>query len=219
MNYLIVLMLLFKLTLSSPVTFELKAGEKEWFHILTSDIDCIITYYFAVQQGDDNDFNIEYQIFGPGNKYSPLIDIPKQSQGEWSFPAEHKGEYSFCFYGGESHNKIVDLEISHVCKAESPSKIGRKSNKQELNSLSKNYDQLEDLLDDSIDTIERQLHILDKNIQYYKIRNNRNQYTVSSTEQRIVWFSIYGILLIVGMSFIQIITLQVAFNKRRVNTV
>lgn len=51
---------------ASPLTFQLKKGEKECLYALTPDVDCTISYYFAVQQGESNDFDVNYRNICPG---------------------------------------------------------------------------------------------------------------------------------------------------------
>ena len=59
---------------ASPLTFELNKGRKECLYTLTPDIDCTISYYFAVQQGESNDFDVNYEIFAPDDKNKPIIE-------------------------------------------------------------------------------------------------------------------------------------------------
>ncbi|EJS44331.1 erp3p [Saccharomyces arboricola H-6] len=205
---------------ASPLTFELKKGQKECLYTLTPDVDCTISYYFAVQQGESNDFDVSYEIFAPDDKNKPIIERSGERQGEWSFVGQHKGEYSLCFYGGKAHDKIVDLEIKYTCERQDDARHERrKARKVQRNLRDSKIDPLQDSLENSIDMIERQLHVLEGNIQYYKTRNSRNHDTVCSTERRIVMFSIYGILLIVGMSFSQIAILEFIFKESRKHNV
>lgn len=67
----------------------------------------------------------------------------------------------------------------------------------------------------TVDKIEDQLDGLYKALQYYKTRNNRNQATVQSTESRIYYFSIFEVLLMVGMAFLQITIVQLFFRGSR----
>ena len=67
----------------------------------------------------------------------------------------------------------------------------------------------------TIDRIDAQLDGLYKAMQYYKTRNNRNQATVVSTESRIYYFSIFEVLLMVGMGFLQITIVQLFFRGSR----
>lgn len=201
---------------ASPITFELKKGQKDCFYTLTADTDCNISYYFAVQEGEGNDFEVNYEVFGPADKYVPILERSRERQGEWSFLGEHKGEYAFCFYGGKEHDKIIDLEINYKCEREEDIQAQRrKARKVQRNLRESKVDPLQESLENSVDKIERQLYLLERNMQYYKTRNNRNHYTVRSTDRRIVLFSTYGILLVIGMSCAQVLLLQWFFKNSR----
>lgn len=209
-----------RLVNSSPLTFELPKGSQECYYGLTTDTFCTIFYYFAVQHGEGNDFDVSYSIYGPDDTArtgKPIAERQNERQGEYSFLAEHKGEYAFCFYGGKAHDKIVDLEITQVC----PRLEGSRDEKRAARRASRNLreagdkDPLQDVLEESIDTIDEQLRTLERNLQNYKHRNIRNHYTVRSTERRIALFSAYGIALIIGMCIAQIAILQWFFQESR----
>ncbi|CAB4253186.1 similar to Saccharomyces cerevisiae YDL018C ERP3 Protein with similarity to Emp24p and Erv25p, member of the p24 family involved in ER to Golgi transport [Maudiozyma barnettii] len=207
---------------STPLTFELKKGQDECFYTLTSDIDCDITYYFSVQDAPKNDYEIGYKIYGPANHQQPIIERSNERQGEWEFLGDDKGEYKFCFEGGKHGDKIVDFEIKYDCKQNNDARSKNREERKKLRNLREVKTDAEDLqttLDDSIDKIERQLHMLESNMNYYLTRNSRNHLTVKSTESRIGWFSMYGILLVVGMSAAQILVLQWFFKQSRKNSV
>ncbi|CCK72530.1 Erp3p KNAG_0K01670 [Huiozyma naganishii CBS 8797] len=204
---------------ASPLTFELKGGQRECFYTLTPDVDCDVSYYFAVQQSANNDFKIGYEVFGPDSATEAIIRREGERQGEWGFVAEPKGEYSFCFYDPGHSDKVVDLEITYKCAKQDARDLRRAARKrQKPLGEAPGHDaaeQLQGSLENSVDTIERQLYQLERSMQYYKTRNNRNHDTVQSTERRIAMFSLYGIVLILGMSAAQIAVLQWFFKESR----
>ena len=67
----------------------------------------------------------------------------------------------------------------------------------------------------TVEKIDEQLDNLQRTLQYYKTRNNRNHATVKSTESRIYYFSIFEVLLMVGMAFLQITVVQLFFRGAR----
>lgn len=215
------------IAMASPLTFILGKGEQECFYTLTPDTDCEISYYFAVQHGDNNDYKLNYDIYGPDSSGKAIISRSGERQGEWTFVGDSKGEYSFCFDNPSQYNeRVVDLEIKYKCDRQGPLDVKRANRRQERNIVplkgvdaSENgsgmSEQLHRSLDDKLDVIERQLYLLERNMDYYSTRNERNHYTVSSTERRITLFSIYGILLIVGMSLGQILVLKWIFKESR----
>ncbi|CCC71854.1 hypothetical protein NCAS_0I01860 [Naumovozyma castellii] len=214
---------LFRLTCGSPLTIELNRNgndQRECYYILTTDLDCTISYYFAVQHGSNNDFYINYEIFAPDDQYKPIISKTHERQGEWAFVGEHRGEYKICFDSGNKNEKIVDFEINYKCNSGSSIKNAR-NERREKRKTRRNIkdtnggDALQQSIEDSLDNIERRLYSLESNMQYYKNRNQRNHHTVKSTEKRITMFSIYGILLIVAMCGIQLFVLEWVFKRSR----
>lgn len=208
---------------ASPLTFILGKGAQECFYTLTPDTDCEISYYFSVQHGEQNDYDLNYDIYGPESRGEAIISRKGERQGEWAFIGDSKGEYSFCFDNPSAYyERVVDLEIKYKCDRQGSVDVKRAGRRQERNIPSTKGGQSEGMseqlhrsLDDKLDTIERQLYMLERNMQYYSTRNDRNHYTVSSTVHRITMFSIYGILLIIGMSVGQIMVLKWYFNRSR----
>lgn len=204
----------------SPITFELTKGQRECFYAMTPDVGCRVSYYFAVQEGESNDFLVDYEIYAPSDRFNPILERFKERLGEWSFYAEHKGEYAFCFYGGETHNKIVDLDINYRCDQEDDARSQRRKHRKEQRRLRGSpNDPLQESLENSVDNIERQLYLLEQNMHYYENRNNRNHHTVRSTNSRIVLFSLYGILLVIGLGCAQVFILNWLFRVSRKHAV
>ncbi|KAH3678305.1 hypothetical protein WICMUC_001586 [Wickerhamomyces mucosus] len=185
----------------SALTIVLKAEEKSCYYIFTEKPKTSIGYYFAVQSGGD--FDIDYTIKGPDEKV--IVHEEKQRQGDWVFHADQVGEYEFCFSNEMSKyvEKVVDFEITLESdfKAELPN---GGSNPVEVDGIV-----------NSVESIETKLNAIGKKLQYYKTRNNRNQFTVKSTESRILYFSIYEMVLIVGMAILQVTVVQIFFSGSR----
>ncbi|GAV46630.1 hypothetical protein ZYGR_0A02230 [Zygosaccharomyces rouxii] len=216
MQHYLILLILLGIGLCSPVTFELPRGQTECFYTLTPEDHCTINYYFAVQGGQSNDNTVNYKIYDPSDKESPMIERSNIRLGEWSFPGELRGEYAFCFQGGNEHNKIVDLDIRHSCKNEADIWSERRKARREARHLRDLHnDPLQSSVENSVDKIEEQLYQLEINLMYYKARNKRNHHTVRSTDFRIMLFSIYGILLVIGMGLVEIIILKWFFRESR----
>lgn len=183
---------------------------------MTPKAHCTISYYFAVQNGEGNDYAVSYQIYEPGDNSYPMIERFDLRQGEWSFPAENRGEYAFCFEGGDEHNKILDLDIQHSCENEADIWSQRRRARKEARHLRNVHnDPLQSAVENSVDKIEEQLYLLERNLVYYKSRNKRNHHTVRSTDRRILLFSIYAILLVIGMGFAEVLILKWFFKESR----
>ena len=210
---------------ASPVTFILDRNKQECFYLLTPDIDCEITYYFSTQDDESskstatNDNILNYEIFGPDSSSVPMISKQNERKGHWRFIGDYKGEYSFCFQNPSSYDPIpVELELTYKCEKQSDLDKKRAIRRQEHkieHPIEQISEQLYTSLSDELDSLERQLYMLEENMEYYITRNARNHYTVTSTVNRITMFSIFGILLIIGMSWCQISVLKWIFNKSR----
>lgn len=197
---------LFSLISASALTFTLGAQEKSCFYIFTEKPRTSVNFYFAVQSGGS--FDVDYTIKNP--KGVIIHSDEKQRQGDFMINADEVGEYEFCFANGMSTfaEKVVDFEIkfqdeNDIYKAKMPVQPNSQPNTHVEG------------MQNTIDNIDLQLDNLLKALQYYKTRNNRNQATVRSTESRIYYFSIFEVLLMVGMAFLQITIVQIFFKGSR----
>lgn len=209
---------LIQLAASSSVSFEVLENKRECVYVMTPERDCTVSYFFSVQFGSNDDFDINYEVTSPENPNKPFIIRKDEQQGEWEFLAEQKGEYSFCFYSSLPNDKIVELDVKYQCDSTNDlrkQKLEAKKQKRMQEVNSDNEDDLQRSLDSKVEQIDRKLFTLEKNIAYYKSRNNRNQSTVISTSSRITYFSFYGILLVCAMGFAQIGLLKFLFKRSR----
>jgi hypothetical protein len=194
------LLLSFLLAIASaiPLTLKVPANDRQCLYADVDQLESKVGFYFAVQAGGA--FDIDVAILSPAGKV--LYNEPKEKQGEFSFAASEVGEYQFCFSNDMSTfaEKSIEFEIivdSSSLKAELPINTGEKeTNKVESSILS----------------IESRASNLLRTLQYYKTRNNRNESTVKSTESRIFWFSIFELLLMVGMAGLHVIIVQLFFT-------
>ncbi|CAR23739.1 Erp3p [Lachancea thermotolerans CBS 6340] len=180
---------------SSPITFTLFAGSKECFYVRTSDTNSVISYYYAVQRGADHRMDVNYDIFTPESPQVPEISRRGEPQGEWSFAAPHTGQYAFCFYSQEA-DRIVDLDIEVVALDKE-----QKSNSGSSEASAGKF-LLSEELGETLNLLEQQLTILEKNADYYRERSRRNRLTLEVVSLRIRRTSIIGLLFVLGVSFV-----------------
>ncbi|CAK7910076.1 protein Erp3p [[Candida] anglica] len=201
------LLCLFASVWGSALTFTLGAQETSCFYIFTTKPRTSISYYFAVQSGGA--FDVDYTIKNPRDEV--IVSEDKQRQGDFVFTADLVGEYEFCFANDMSTfaEKVVDFEI----KFESEEGMDFKADMPDQPN-SKPIAHVESM-QSTVDSIDSQLDGLLRTLQYYKTRNNRNQATVKSTESRIYYFSIFEVLLMVGMAALQITIVQLFFKGSR----
>jgi hypothetical protein len=206
-HLVLVLCLLVSAVAGSALTFTLGAKETSCFYIFTTKPRTTISYYFAVQSGGA--FDVDYTIKNPRQEI--IVSEEKQRQGEFVFTADITGEYEFCFANDMSTfaEKVVDFEI----KFDEEEGMDFKANMPDQPNT-KPIAHVESM-QATVDTIDQQLDDLLRTLQYYKTRNNRNQATVKLTELRIYYFSIFEVLLMVGMAFLQISIVQLFFKGSR----
>lgn len=206
-TYLLGLLTLLLTVSASALTFALGAQETQCYYILTERPRTSIGYYFAVQSGGA--FDIDYTIKNPRGEVLELGQ--KVRQGDYVVFADITGEYEFCFANGMSTfaEKVIDFEITFAeedhtdFRANLPEQPNAKPLQHVGNMVG------------TVDKIDKQLDDLQRTLQYYKTRNNRNHATVKSTESRIYYFSIFEVLLMVGMAFLQITVVQLFFRGAR----
>lgn len=198
--------MLAQLIAGSALTFILGAQETACYYVFTKKPNTQILYYFAVQSGGS--FDVDYKIKSPRGEIIVLED--KQRQGDFLFTADVVGEYEFCFSNGMSTyaEKVVDFEIKFEDDDQSfRANMPSQPNQQPIAHV--------ESMQDTVKKIDEQLDGLLRTLQYYKTRNNRNQATVKSTESRIYYFSIFEVLLMVGMAGLQIVIVQLFFKGSR----
>ncbi|KAG6034709.1 hypothetical protein E4U41_006427 [Claviceps citrina] len=188
---------------ATSLTYKLGANEKACFYADTKKDNEKMSFYFAVQSGGS--FDIDYVVEGPNAK--TILQGEKERQGDFVFTAQHAGEYSFCFINEMSTfaEKLVDFDIeveNEVRTARLPSKPGTTPEQTSA-------------LEESIFSISSKLSTISRNQKYFRTRENRNFSTVSSTEARIVRFSMIQIGLIVCMGALQVFIVRFFFQGAR----
>lgn len=191
---------------ATALTFTLAPNEKQCFYQFNNKPDSNIGYYFAVQAGGS--FDINYTIKGPDQVL--IVVEEKQRQGDYAFVAAKTGEYEFCFDNEMSTfaEKVVDFEIKVEDEDEASQMKANLPNAPTENTAVAGM-QL------SVNKIERTLNLLEHSLNYYKTRNNRNQSTVKSTENRIFWFSIFDLGLMMVMGAFQVAVVKFFFQGSR----
>ena len=192
-----------------PMTIKLAANERRCYFTEVIDVPSQIGFYFAVQSGGA--FDVDVSITGPDGvlKY----DEAKEKQGEFSFSVTSRGEYEFCFSNDMSTFAIKEVEFEIVVDSKDENFNGIRA---EL-PVQDNNDA--DQAEQTIVSIESRASNLLKTLKYYKTRNNRNQSTVKSTENRIFWFSCFELILMVGMACFHVAVVQFFFAGSRKNLV
>ena len=162
-------------------------------------------------------FDIDWDVTGPDGHI--LLSGSKERQGDYVFSAKQPGDFSFCFSNIFSTfaEKTIDFditaehEVNQEMAANLPIKLpqampGAEEKKAKIKEATMNIQYAFDRISSSISDYHRLMRIL-------STRDNRNLSTVLSTEQRIVWFSMSEIVMIIAMSFLQVFAIRKFFSK------
>jgi hypothetical protein len=180
-----------------PLTVKVPANGIECFYGQVHTVGIQIGFSYSVQSGGA--FDIDMTIRSPDGN---VVERQERSrEGEFGFRATHIGEYEFCFSNDMStfSDKTVefDIQIDSDIKAVLPPSVGDRDTER---------------VEQYVTSLEDQANDLIRSLQYYKTRNNRNQSTVKSTEARIFYFSVFEVLLMVGMGLLQVTIVQLFFT-------
>lgn len=191
---------------ATALTFVLPANDKQCFYAFNNRQNSNIGYYFAVQAGGA--FDVNYTIKGPNR--AVIVEMEKQRQGDYLFNADQIGEYEFCFDNEMSTfaEKVIDFEIKTEDDLEAKKIKANLPMAPTENSAVENMQTL-------VETIEQKLSTLENALNYYKTRNNRNQSTVKSTKNRIYWFSLFDLGLMLAMAAFQVMVVKFFFQGSR----
>jgi hypothetical protein len=187
---------------ATALTFKLGASERACFYVATQKDNEKIAFYFAVQSGGN--FDVDYVVTAPSGKI--VLDGEKERQGDFVFTGQQRGDYQFCFHNELSTHaeKMVDFEIAaeSEVRATLPSKQG--AGPEQTSAL-----------EESLFKVSGQLSTITRNQKYFRTRENRNFATVTSTEKRIVHFSLLQCGLIVCMGALQVFVVKFFFQGAR----
>jgi len=187
--------------LSLCFTYRMFPNENACFYGIVEKPGEKIGFYFAVQSGGA--FDIDYEVTGPSGKV--ILSGVSERQGEYVFTSQMAGDHKFCFSNTMSTfaEKMVDFEITieHELKEAAP--------------LSETSEKVLSPMEQSLNYIANKLNVVQKYARYFRTRQNRNHYTVISTEKKVFWFALLESILIVTMSVLQVVFIRRFFTSTK----
>ncbi|ODQ68005.1 endosomal cargo receptor Erp3 [Nadsonia fulvescens var. elongata DSM 6958] len=193
-------LLLGVLSHAATLTVQLNANEHQCFYGQVEQPNSRIGFFYQVLKGGE--FDVDYTIKDPEGKIVNSGD--KLKHLDLITTAKVAGDYEFCLSNDMSTfaDKFIEFEI----QIES-------SFKAELPDTKYNPDT--EIIEHSLSSLEVKVSQITRSLQYYKTRNFRNENTVSSTSTRVFWFSLFELLLMVGMSVVQVVIVHQFFKGAR----
>ena len=159
-----------------------------------------------------------------------MLEGQKERQGDFVFVGQQQGDYEFCFSNEQSTyaEKMVDFEIAvcvsdeQVCATPRSWSFANNRHPQVENESraalpsKQGADPTQtSALEESLFKISGQLSTVTRNQKYFRTRENRNFATVTSTEKRIVNFSLVQCCLIAAMGALQVFVVKFFFQGAR----
>jgi hypothetical protein len=201
--YLLSLLLVFSpLAHATRLTYKLDPHAKACFYSWVDRRGTNINFDFSVQSGGA--FDIDYQVLSP--EKAVVLEGTKEKQGDFIFPANSVGEYSFCLSNEMSTlaEKMVEFDIS-VENEQRATVPAKKGTTEEQTSA----------LEESLTKLAGQLATFSRTQKYFRTRENRNFSTVRSTESRIFSFSVIESIMMVSMACLQVFVVRIFFVGAR----
>lgn len=142
---------------------------------------------------------LDLHLTGPRGEI--IRSVEKKGSGDFTVEVSDPGEYSACFYHVDSPSrKILDVDFSLGRSAAAKQEAAKNPTAPLEEANEKLATNLEDLL---------------QSFRYLKNRERRNKETVEETHSRIVFLSVLEILIILGMSLLQVIVMRMLFAPSR----
>ncbi|KAG0936189.1 hypothetical protein G6F57_008711 [Rhizopus arrhizus] len=191
-------------TNATAMTYNVAANEKACFYVMTDKPSKKIGFYFAVQEGGS--FDIDYEVTGPRDNV--ILSGESEKQADYVFTANDVGEYSFCFNNEMSTfaEKLIDFEIL-VENEVRPEFQKDSSGKEQPAALTE--------MEETIFRLSGSLNNVARTQRYFRTREHRNAVTVSSTKDRIFWFSLLESVAIISIAALQTLVVKGFFNVKK----
>jgi len=154
---------------------------------------------FQVTQGGFLDVDVRIQ--GPDGKV--IYTAERQTDGKYNFITHIQGEYSFCF--GNRMSTLTPKKVSFVVHVGEEAKPNEVLKQEHLSPLEQSILQVGQGIQSIVDEQA-----------YMKMREQVHRNTNESTNERVIWWSLFEVLVLIAMSLWQIYYLRRFFEVKRV---
>nr|CCA15078.1 conserved hypothetical protein [Albugo laibachii Nc14] len=129
------------------------------------------------------------------------IDHSVENTGSLSFHAEVEGDYQVCFHNLNDYAARIMLDLRYGVEARDYTEVARR---EHLMPVEKELRKLEDLVDE-----------IHKGMLYMRERESLMRDTNESTNSRVLWFSLFSILMLVGIGSWQMMYMKKFFKSKK----
>jgi len=148
--------------------------------------------------------DIDVNVIGPDRK--SIYSGTREQDGRYSFSAPLTGSYSFCFSNIMSTVTAKQVQLSVT--------VGNMQRDQDPSDIA-SEDEVSPIMD-AVVQLEDAIAAIEGDQEYLKMREYAHRNTNESTNDRVVWWSFFEILILLSMSVWQVYYLKRFFEVRRV---
>ena len=174
---------------------------KNCFYLRVNEADTPLHIYYSISEAklkDKEGTLLDFHLTGIRGEI--IQSVPSKATSELTIDAREPGEYAACFYHKEPSRKIINVDFTEGRSAQAKAAAAKSPTAALEESNEKLSNNLEDLL---------------QSFRYLKNRERRNMETVEETHTRIVFMSILEVILILGMSLLQVVIMRTLFSPSR----
>mmetsp|Transcript_12098 Transcript_12098/g.16717 ORF Transcript_12098/g.16717 Transcript_12098/m.16717 type:complete len:204 (+) Transcript_12098:41-652(+) len=195
---LLICCLFFFIQNASAFSFGVDATREECFYEDVA-VNTPVSVMFQVIQGGFLD--VDVQIRGPVGAI--IYNAERQTEGKYNFVADTTGTYSFCF--GNRMSTLTPKVVSLSVVVADQSEDEKRDPKLDLDPVMTVISQLKESLRATLNEQD-----------YMKMREKAHRNTSESTNERVIWWSIFEVIILFCMSVWQIYYLRRFFEVKRV---
>jgi len=183
-------------------TFQVDATKEECFYELLNTGEPVGLMFQVVQGGF---LDIDVEIKSPDGRV--VYTAQRQTEGKYNFGATTAGLYSFCFSNKMSTltPKVVSFMLNLLKESDKERKDDNVATQEHITPL-----------ETAILQLSAELSAVQSEQSYMKMRERAHRNTNESTNSRVVWWSIFEVVMLLAMSAWQIYYLRRFFEVKRI---
>ncbi|KAL0241559.1 hypothetical protein GEMRC1_006794 [Eukaryota sp. GEM-RC1] len=176
--------------LSYGFTFRIEPTKRECFY---EEIPKNTPVSGSYQVTAHEQLQIDFQILGP-DQSSPIVSTEKKAEDAFFFQTTQDGIYQFCFRNQMTHKISKLITFTLKVGAEEKNQFAKQ---EHLTPIEQSVVKMRELLEDVI----QEQH-------YMKARERVHRSTTESTNNRVLWWSLFEMLVLIVFSLGQILYLR-----------
>lgn len=164
----------------------------------------LVVVHYNVIGGVRGKSGVSLAITDPLRKFlkqDANIDTSSDDIHKFSFTADAGGNYAVCFVNGNDKPVRVMLDFKHGVEAKDYTEVAKR---EHLMPVEKELRKMED----TVDEIHREML-------YMREREATMRNTNESTNSRVLWFSFFSIVVLLGMGVWQVMYLKKFFKSKK----